>query len=76
MNVAVAYPVMPISNAGTRLLRQPFAAAMPAAVVGPVGRQQGGQEMQWDPCNRDRHEAALAHAVQPANLTSNVGIGC
>lgn len=41
-NVAVAYPIMPISSAGTRLLRQPLAAAMPAAVVGPVSGAMEG----------------------------------
>ena len=34
--VAMAYPNVPTSNAGTIELRQPFAAAMPAAVVGPA----------------------------------------
>lgn len=45
--VAVAYPMIPISSAGTRLLRQPLAAAMPAAVVGPAAAgargTRGGQ---------------------------------
>lgn len=36
MNVAVAYPKVPTSRLGTNDSRHPFAAAIPAAVVGPA----------------------------------------
>lgn len=35
-NVAQAYPAVPMRMAGTTLSLQPFAAHIPAAVVGPA----------------------------------------
>jgi len=37
--VAIAYPKVPTKSDGTIELFQPFAAAMPAAVVGPAKQQ-------------------------------------
>lgn len=80
MKVAVAYPRMPTNSAGMRLLRQPLAAAMPAAVVGPalhVGRgtcafntnaQQGTQP---NPLAANSLPAPSHGCAVP---TSNVGV--
>ena len=39
--VATLYPKVPISRAGTKLPVHPFAAAIPAAVEGPVAHVHG-----------------------------------
>lgn len=44
MNVPSAYPSVLVRMAGTSMLRQPFAAAMPATVEGPVVGWQRSKE--------------------------------
>ena len=54
-------PRIPIRSAGTRLLRQPLAAAMPAAVVGPAAMAESGE-------NKLRRGVMLMHQMHHCSI--------